>query len=65
MRPPRKLNTRSLVKLSWRAGFRGVSGLAKALGVHRVSVYRAVRDPKRHSPTYNRVEEALAKAPHE
>lgn len=59
MRANQKLSTKNVAAHAWRAGFRGVTGLAASLGVNRVSVYRAIRTPNRHRPTFRRIEQAL------
>jgi DNA-binding phage protein len=59
MRAKAKQATRNLAPRAWRAGFRGVTGLAAHLGIHRVTVYRAVSNPHQHGPTFRRIQEAL------
>lgn len=40
------VNEKNLCGLCWKAGFRGVSGLAKKIRRHRTSVHRAVKNPE-------------------
>lgn len=61
MRPKHKMATRNLAPRAWRAGYRGVTGLAAALGIHRVTVYRAMANPHQHGPTFRRIEQALTR----
>lgn len=65
MRATPKLTTRNIARHAWRSGFRGVTGLASSLGVHRVSIYKAIRNPGRHRPLVRRVHEAITNPAHE
>ena len=49
----------TLNQRAWAAGFRGVAGLAKHVGRHRVTLHNAVRYPERYGPTVAAIEEAL------
>lgn len=53
------ITTRNLAQLAWASGHRGVSGLARAIGRHRVTVYQAVQNPARHTPTIRAIRKAL------
>lgn len=59
MRSAPQITTRNIAQHAWRAGFRGVTGLARELGVHRVSVYKALRFPNRHRPLVRRLHDAV------
>jgi hypothetical protein len=54
-----KVNEKNLRELAWKAGYRGVVGLAKAMNKSRVTVHRAAKRPKRYGPTYQKLEELL------
>ncbi|MCW5559187.1 MAG: hypothetical protein KIT22_15325 [Verrucomicrobiae bacterium] len=54
-----KLTSRSVNQIAWRRGYRGVAGLARALGVHRVSVFRAANPKTRLTGLRKRIEAAL------
>ena len=57
--PPTGVSTDTIQELSWQAGFKGVPGLAKAIGRSRCTVWRAVRWPDQFGPTYKLITEAL------
>jgi DNA-binding MurR/RpiR family transcriptional regulator len=50
-------------RLAWTAGFEGVAGLARHIRRNRVTVWNAVRFPDRHTPTFNKIVEALTNGP--
>lgn len=56
----RSLTLNNLASLSWKTGYRGVSGLARAINRNRVTVYAAIRNPQRYAPTYRLIARALA-----
>lgn len=45
----------NLQALAWKAGYKGVPGLARALKRHRITVWRAVRWPDQFGPTYRAI----------
>lgn len=53
------MTAENLRQRAWAAGFRGVAGLAAAIGRSRVSVYRAIRNPSRFGPTHRLIVELL------
>jgi hypothetical protein len=59
MAATQRITARNLAQLAWAAGHRGVTGLAKSIRRHRVTVYRAVREPNRHRPTFRAIHKAL------
>jgi hypothetical protein len=54
-----KVNSGNLRALCWARGFRGVPGLARRIRRHRITIWRAVRNPKQYGPTYQKISEAL------
>lgn len=54
-----ELTTDNLCELCWRAGYRGVVGLANSIGRSRVTVHRAVRWPDQFGPTLQLIKKAL------
>ncbi len=54
-----KINKKNLRQLSWRRGYHGVSGVARAIGRSRVTVHRAMNFPGRYGPTIKKLEEVL------
>lgn len=56
-----KLNItiKNVNRLAWQAGFEGVAGLARHLKRNRTTIWKAVRWPDQHSPTFNLICEAL------
>lgn len=54
-----KLTAKNLRKLAWINGHDGVTGLSRHVGKSRVTVWRAVRNPRRFGPTYAAIEKAL------
>jgi len=58
-RTARKVNTENLQQLAWKSNYRGVAGLARALGRHRTTVHRAVKNPGKFRETYSRIEKAI------
>ena len=59
MQSTRKLSEKNLTELAWKNGFRGATGLAQAIGKNRVTLYKAVRNPKRYGPTHRSICQAL------
>ena len=59
MKPHEPLTTRNLARLAWASGHRGVTGLAKAIGRHRVTLYQAIQSPEQHRPTVRAIKRAL------
>lgn len=59
MRAPKKIKPENLERLCWVAGFEGVSGLARHIKRHRVTVHRAVKNPEQYGPTFRKIEEVL------
>jgi DNA-binding phage protein len=61
MRTPRNNPTElDLAERAWRAGFRGVSGLAREIGCNRVSIYRAAQNPRRYGPLWAKISALLS-----
>lgn len=54
-----KVNKENLRQLCWKRDYHGVSGIARALGVHRTTIHRAVRFPQKFANTYQKIEKAL------
>lgn len=54
-----KLTKENLSRLAHARGFRGVAGLARRVGRHRVSIYRALKNPNQNRPTMRAIERAL------
>lgn len=46
---------------AWAAGFRGVAGLARSIGVSRAAIYSAVSRPHSYKPTARKIRERLGK----
>ena len=59
MTPRPKINKSNLQQLAWKRGYRGVTGVAKAIGKSRVTVHRAVRWPDQYGPTMEKLSEVL------
>lgn len=58
MRDTKKIKPENLKALCWKRGF-SVADLATRIGRHRVSVYRAVKNPDQHAPTFEKIKEVL------
>lgn len=56
----RNVTRENFTQLCWARGYRGVAGLARHLGRNRVNLFRAVRYPATHRPTYNLIVETLS-----
>lgn len=54
-----KIKPENFERLCWKAGYEGPAGLARHIGRHRVTVHRAVKNPKQYGPTFRRIKEAL------
>lgn len=54
-----KLTPRNLSQVAGLNGFRGVAELARSFGRHRVTLYRAVAQPRRFAPTIRELNKAL------
>ena len=54
-----QVTVQNLNQLCYVAGYRGVAGLARHIGRHRVTVWKAVRWPDQNGPTFNLISEAL------
>jgi DNA-binding phage protein len=54
-----KVNRENLRRLCWQKRFKGVTGLARAIGKHRTSIHRAVNTPSGFPRTYQLVLKAL------
>ena len=54
-----EITTATVARLAWSRGYKGVAGLAKALGRNRVTIWCAVRWPGRYGPTMKMIEEVL------
>jgi hypothetical protein len=54
-----QITASNLERLSWSRGFDGVPGLADHIGRARVTVWRAVANPQRFGPTYQKLLAAL------
>ena len=62
--PPKaasEVTVETLQGLCWKRGYRGVTGLAEAIGRSRVTVHRAVKRPHLSGPTYRLVCAALSR----
>ena len=57
------LTVNTVNRLAWEAGFDGVAGLARHISRNRVTVWKAVRWPDQHTPTFNKIVEALTHGP--
>lgn len=55
-----QLTRRSLRLLCWQRGYHGVADLARILGRNRVTIHRAVANPKQFGPTYALICKALS-----
>lgn len=55
----KRVTSENLRRLCWARGYRGIPGLADAIGRSRVTIWRAVRHPNRFTPTYTLIEKAL------
>lgn len=53
------LTTENLATLAGLNGHRGVAALARRLGRNRVSLYRALKAPRRFGPTYRALNQVL------
>lgn len=53
------VNKKNLRQLCWKKGFHGVTGFAAHIKRSRVTVHRAVTNPRRFSPTFKLIEEIL------
>lgn len=53
-----QINNKTLKTLCWRKGM-SVGQLARKIKRARPSIYRAIRFPEQHRPTYTRIVEAL------
>lgn len=60
MRNAQKIKPENFERLCWAAGFRGPAGLARHIGRHRVTVHRAVKNPKQFGPTFRKITEVLS-----
>jgi hypothetical protein len=54
-----EINKQNLRELAWRAGYRGVTDLAKAVGRNRCVIHHAVDNPRRYGPTMKKLREVL------
>lgn len=54
-----EIDPENLARLAWLNGHKGVAGLSRAVGKHRVTIYRAVKQPKRYGPTFRAIKRAL------
>lgn len=54
-----KINKHNLRQLAWAKGYRGISGLAVAIGKSRVTIHRAVNRPGTFGPTIKQLENIL------
>lgn len=55
-----KVTSENLRRLCWARGYRGIPDLAARIGRNRVTVWRAVKNPKQYAPTYKKIAEALS-----
>jgi hypothetical protein len=55
----KNITVENLNQLAWARGYRGVAGLARHLNRHRVTLWKAARQPDQHGPTFNLICEAL------
>lgn len=53
------IDAKDLPRLAWLNGYRGVTGLAKAIGRHRVTVHQAAKNPNKYKPTHRAITRAL------
>jgi IS30 family transposase len=58
MHRPQKINEKNLKVLCWKRGC-SVLELARIIGKHPTTVYRAVKRPHQYQPTYRQIVEAL------
>jgi hypothetical protein len=49
----------NLVPLCYANGFKGVPPLAKKIGRHEKTIWKAIRWPDQFGPTYQKIQEAL------
>lgn len=55
----RTITREKLSAMCWKAGYRGVTGVAKAIGKSRVTVHQAVNHPQTYSPTMKKLRKVL------
>jgi hypothetical protein len=55
----KKINRKNLSALCHTAGFRGVSGLCRSLGISRNTAYEAVTMPERYPVAFPKILKAL------